>query len=322
MSDQRPVVLVTRRLPEAVEARLQRDYRAVLNGADELYDPATLPRRCEGADAVLPCPTDRLDAAVIAALPASIRAIATFSVGYDHIDLAAAKARGIIVTNTPDVLTAATADIAMLLILAAARGAHSAEALLRTGGWQAWAPTGQLGLEVTGKRLGIFGMGRIGRAVAKRSRGFDMAVHYTDTVPVAEEDAAGAVYHASAEAMLPHCDILSLHCPLTPETRRFLNAERIALLPERAVVVNTARGGIVDDEALIAALKSGRLAAAGLDVYDGEPKFHQGYLALENAVLLPHIGSATVETRNAMGFTALDNLDAVFAGREPPNRVA
>lgn len=322
MPDERPVVFVTRRLPEAVEARLMRDYRAILNRSDQLYDPASLAERCQGADAVLPCPTDRLDAGVIAGLPATIRAIATFSVGYDHIDVAAAAARGIVVTNTPDVLTAATADVAMLLLLAAARGAYSAERLLRSGGWTAWAPTGQLGIQLTGKRLGIFGMGRIGRAVARRARGFDMAIHYCDVAPLPAEDAAGAVYHARAEDMLPHCDFLTLHCPLTPQTRRFLDGERIALLPDGAVVVNTARGGIVDDEALIAALTTGKLAAAGLDVFDGEPKLNPGYLALENAVLFPHIGSATVETRNAMGFTALDNLDAVFAGREPPNRVA
>ena len=319
-----PVVLVTRRLPEAVEARLARDYRPVFNREDTLYDPASLPGRCAeaAADALLCCPTDAVSAEVIAALPASVRAIATFSVGYDHIDVAAARARGIIVTHTPDVLTDATADCAMLLLLAAARGAYSAEKLLRSGGWTAWAPTGQRGVQVTGKRLGIYGMGRIGRAMARRARGFEMEIHYHDVARLPPEVEQGAVYHDTAEALLPVSDFLSLHCPLTPETRHFLDARRIALLPDGAVVVNTARGPIVDDTALIAALRAGKLAAAGLDVFEGEPRFDPAYLTLDNAVLFPHIGSATVETRDAMGFMALDNLDAALSGQEPPNRVA
>ncbi len=319
-----PVVVVTRRLPAAVEARLERDYRPVLNPADTLYDPASLPGRCAeaGAAALLCCPTDAVSAEVVAALPTSVKAIATFSVGYDHIDVAAAKARGIVVTHTPDVLTDATADCAMLLLLAAARGAYSAEKLLRTGGWTAWAPTGQIGVQMTGKRLGIYGMGRIGRAVAQRARGFDMQIHYHDVGRLPESVEQGAVYHETAEELLGVSDFLSLHCPLTAQTRHFLDARRIALLPDGAVVVNSARGPIVDDAALIAALRSGKLAAAGLDVFEGEPRFHPDYLTLDNAILFPHIGSATAETRDAMGFMALDNLDAVLAGREPPNRVA
>ena len=318
----KPVVFVTRKLPPNVEARLLRDYRPVLNPDDALYDTEHLPDRCRGAEALLPCPTDGLTADVINALPETVKVIATFSVGYDHIDLQAAKARGIVVTNTPDVLTAATADCAMLLLLAAARGAYSAEKLVRENRWRAWAPTGQIGVQVTGKRLGIFGMGRIGQAVAQRARGFEMTVHYSDVRRLPPHLEQGAAFHADPEALLPHCDFLSLHCPLTPQTRHFLDDRRIARLPDGAVIVNTARGPIVDDDALIRALTSGKLAAAGLDVYEGEPRIDPRYRDLPNVTLFPHIGSATAETRDAMGFTVLDNLDALFAGREPPNRVA
>ncbi len=317
----KPVVLATRRLPRAVEARLESSYQARLNPDDRLYGGAEVVAKSAGADALIPCPTDKLAGEVIDRLPPSVRVIATFSVGYDHIDLAAAKRRAIVVTNTPDVLTDATADIAMLLLLGAARRAHEGERMVRERTWTSWAPTGMLGTHFTGKRLGIFGMGRIGQAVARRARGFSMAIHYTDIRRLAPELEDGAIYHAYAEDMLPHCDFLTVHCPATPETHRFLNAARIARLPDGAIVVNTARGTVVDDEALIAALKSGKLAAAGLDVYDGEPNINPGYRALANTFLLPHLGSATRETRDAMGFTCLDNLDAFFAGREPPNRV-
>ena len=315
----KPTILVTRRLPPAVEARAARDFDARLNPDDRVYAPDELVRRAEGAEAMLICSSEKITAELLARLPKGIRAIATFSVGYDHIDLAAARARGLVVTNTPDVLTDATADIAMLLMLGAARRAWEGEHLLRTGGWTGWYTTMLLGTHLTGKRLGIYGMGRIGRAVAKRARGFDMPVHYHNRtrLPAAEE--AGATYHASADSLLAVSDVLSLHCPATPETRSFLNAERIERLPQGAIVVNTSRGDVIDDDALITALKSGRLAAAGLDVFKGEPKLHPGYLEVPNAMLLPHLGSATVETRDAMGFTALANLDAVFAGRPPPN---
>lgn len=317
----KPTVFVTRKLPDAVTARLIRDYDARLNLEDRIYSADEILAGAAGADALLPCPTDRLTAAVIERLPDSIRAIATFSVGYEHIDVDAAKKRGIIVTNTPDVLTDATADIALLLMLGAARRAYEGERMVREATWPAWAPTGMLGTHMTGKRLGIFGMGRIGQAVAKRARGFDMTIHYTNRRRLPPELEAGATYHAVAEDMLPHCDFLSINCPATPETYHWLNAKRIARLPDGAIVVNTARGTIVDDEALIAALKSGKVAAAGLDVFENEPNIHPGYRPLANTFLLPHLGSATVETRNAMGFKCLDNLDAIFAGREPPDRV-
>jgi lactate dehydrogenase-like 2-hydroxyacid dehydrogenase len=322
MSDTaKPTVFVTRRLPPRVEARLTRDYDARLNADETMYDTEALIAGAEGAQALLVCPTDRVSAEVIARLPESITAIATFSVGYDHVDIAAAAKRGITVTHTPDVLTNATADMSMLLLLGAARQARAGEAMVREATWTAWAPTGILGVEVSGKPLGILGMGRIGRAVAKRARGFDMEIHYQDVVRSPDDEKAGAQYHETAESLMGVSAFLTIHCPATPETYHLLNAERIALLPDGAVVVNAARGDIVDDEALIAAVRSGKVAAIGLDVYEGEPNLNPAYRTLDNSFLMPHLGSATVETRDAMGFTALDNLDAIFAGRTPPNSV-
>jgi lactate dehydrogenase-like 2-hydroxyacid dehydrogenase len=318
----KPVVLVTRRLPEAVEQRLQHDYDARLNTNDEVYSSDRLLTLADGADAIIPCHTERLNSELIARLPDSIRAICSFSVGYDHIDLAAAKSRGIVVTNTPEVLNNATAEIAMLLLLGAARRAHEGAQMLRTDSWADWSATGQLGIEVTGKRLGIIGMGRVGQVMARRARGFDMEIHYYNRHQLAPEIEAGAHYHAELHELLSISQFLSIHCPATPETHHLLNAERIAMLPDDAVVVNTARGAVVDDDALIAALKSGKLFAAGLDVFNGEPNIDPRYRDLDNSYLLPHVGSATRETRDAMGFRALDNLDAVMAGREPSDRLA
>jgi lactate dehydrogenase-like 2-hydroxyacid dehydrogenase len=322
MTRDRPRLLVTRRLPPAVEARAGRDYDALLNPEDRPLAPEAILAACRGRDALLPTLTDRLDADFIARLPDGIRIVSTFSVGFEHIDLGAAKARGIVVTNTPGVLTEATAEIAFLLLLGAARRAWEGESLLRSGQWSGWTPTQLMGAQLAGKRLGILGMGRIGQAVARRARAFGMEIHYHNRRRLSADLEEGAVFHADPEALLRESDFLTLHCPLTPETRKFLDARRLALLPPGAIVVNTARGPVVDDRALIEALKSGRVAAAGLDVYDGEPALDPGYLDLPNAFLLPHLGSATVETRNAMGFKALDNLDAFFAGREPPDRVA
>ncbi|HUW76196.1 MAG TPA: D-glycerate dehydrogenase, partial [Gallionella sp.] len=299
------------------------DYRPRFNRDDSLYSTDKLIELAQGADIILPCHTEKLSADVIARLPASVKAVVCFSVGVDYVDLAAAKARNIIVTNTPDVLTDATAEIAMLLMLGAARRASEGERLIRAGKWQSWSPTFMIGTQVTGKRLGIIGMGRVGQATAQRARGFDMTILYSNRSRLAFELEKGATYFEAVEAMLPHCDYLALHCPATPETHRLLNAERIALLPDGAIVVNTARGSVVDDDALVAALRSGKIAAAGLDVFNGEPgNIHPGYRELENTFLLPHIGSATVETRDAMGFRALDNLDAIAAGYEPHDRVA
>jgi glyoxylate reductase len=316
-----PQVYVTRNVPEAVAARLHRDYHARVNTSDAVLSADEIVAGAEGADALVVTPPDKVTADVIDRLPDRLKVIGCFSVGTNHVDLEAAKRRGIVVTNTPGVLTEATADIALLLILGAARRAHEGTALLRARQWQGWTPTQLMGIELGGKRLGILGMGRIGQAVARRARGFGMAIHYHNRRRLSPEEEQGATYHDDPETLLPKADVLSLHFPATPETQGFLNAERIARLPHNAIVVNTARGDVVDDEALIDALKRGRLFAAGLDVFAGEPNLHPGYYELDNAFLLPHLGSATVETRNAMGFMVLDNLDAVFAGTAPPNRV-
>jgi lactate dehydrogenase-like 2-hydroxyacid dehydrogenase len=315
------VLFITRRLPPAVEARATHTYQAKLNGADTPRTSADIIHLAAGADAILCCPADRMDAATIAALPASVKVIATFSVGFDHIDIHAAQERGIAVCNTPDVLSVATAECAMLLMLASARRANQGERLIRSEDWQGWAPTQLLGTQISGRRLGIFGMGRIGREVARMARGFGMAVHYRDQARLTPELEAGAVFHDNDASFLPVCDVLSLHAPGGASTRHWLNAQRIAQLPHGAVVVNAARGALVDDTALIAALRSGQVGYAGLDVYDGEPKVNPGYLELENVVLLPHLGSATHETRDAMGFLALDGIDAVLAGGKPANLV-
>jgi len=321
MSD-KPTVLVTRKLPDAVEARLAADYEPRFNPDDVSYGGDELITRAEGAMAVIACHTDALTADVIGRLPACVKAVCNFAVGYNHVDVAAAKIRGLIVTNTPDVLSDATAEIAMLCLLGAARRVTENIRLVRMSQWRDWSPTYMLGAQMTGKRLGIIGMGRVGQITARRARGFDMVIHYYNRSPLAASSEVGATYHDSLEGLLPHCDFLSIHCPATPESEGLLNAERIALLPDGAVVVNTARGPIIDDEALIAALRSGKLFAAGLDVFNNEPDIHPAYRELENVFALPHVGSATRETRDAMGFRALDNLDAIVAGREPGDRVA
>ena len=315
-------VLVTRLLPADVEARLRRDYDVDLNPADQLYDTETLLSKAEGADAMLILPSERMSADVIRRLPESVKIVATFSVGFEHIDREAAKARGLIFSSTPDVLNDCTADMAMMLLLAAARRARECEQILRTGGWTGMAPTWMLGTKVSGKRLGIVGMGRIGKVMAKRARGFDMEVHYHNRSRLPADLEHGAVYHADAGKMLPLCDFISMHCPASPETKHWLNADRLAQLPDGAIVVNTARGPVIDEAALIAALQSGKLGGAGLDVFEREPEVPAELIALNNAILMPHIGSSTVETRNAMGFKCCDNIDAYFAGIEPPDRIA
>ncbi|PKN66855.1 MAG: D-glycerate dehydrogenase [Deltaproteobacteria bacterium HGW-Deltaproteobacteria-15] len=318
----KPVVLVTRKLPAAVEDRLLRDYRPRLNPEDRLYDGDSLIESAAGADAIVACHTERFTAQVIDRLPQSVRILANYSVGFDHVDIDAAKRHGLVVTNTPGVLSDATAEVTILLMLGAARRAGEGERLVRTRTWKDWSPAFMVGTQVTGKRLGIVGMGRVGQVVARRARGFDMTIHYHNRRRLPPDQEQGAIFHPTPEDLMPNCDFLAFHCVSTPETRRMLNTERIALLPDGAVVVNASRGAVVDDEALIEALKSGKVAAAGLDVYNNEPNIHPGYRDLPNTFLMPHIGSATKETRDAMGFRALDNLDAFFAGREPGDRVA
>lgn len=318
----KPTVLVVRKLPPAVEARLERDYDAILS-ADDVPPGDSLPQLLDAkqAEGVLIASGQKLTAENIAALPDRVRVAASFGVGFEHIDIEAAKARGLIVTNTPDVLNDATADTAFLLLMGVARRAHEGEALVRAGKWHSGATTAMLGRDVTGKTLGIVGMGRIGRALAKRARGFDMQIHYHNRSRLSPDLEQGATYHPDAATMLPLCDFISLHCPATPETHHWLNADRMAQLPKGAYVVNTSRGPVVDEAALVDALK-GHLGGAGLDVYEQEPTVHPGLIAAPNTFLLPHVGSATVETRDAMGFCCVDNLDAVFAGKEPPNRIA
>lgn len=316
----KPTVFVTRKLPVAVESRLQRDYDARLNPDDRLYSRDELVERARGAHAILPCHTEHFSAEVFERLPAEVKIIANFSVGYDHVDVEAARRRGIAVTNTPDVLSDATAELTMMLMIGAARRAGEGEKLVRERLWKDWSPAFMVGTQVTGKRLGILGMGRVGRVVARRARGFDMRIHYHDIRPLSGSDEG--MYHDTLDDMLPYCDFLSLHCNVTPLTRGLMNARRFALLPDGAILVNAARGALVDDDALVDALTTGKLRAAGIDAYNNEPNVDARLVALPNTFLMPHIGSATRETRDAMGFRALDNLDAFFAGREPGDRVA
>ena len=272
-------------------------------------------------EAVLFSALNKLKSEVIAALPDSIKVLASCSVGYDHIDLAAAAKRSMIVTNTPGVLTDATADMAMLLMLGACRRATEYAAVMQAGWGKSFRLHEMLGLQVSGRKLGILGYGRIGQAVAQRARGFNMKIHYHDVQRVPPAAEQGATYHATLEDMLPHCEILSLHAPGGAGTAAILNAKTIALLPRGAVVVNSARGTLVDEEALIAALKSGHLWAAGLDVFHNEPKADLRFKDLPNVFITPHMASATVETRDAMGNTALDNIAAVFRAGKAPNQV-
>ena len=321
--DKRPLVLVTRKLPQSVEDRLAENFDTILNPDDSLYSTDELLRLSKKVDAILPCHTEKFPAETIAALPAQIKAIANYSVGVDHVDLEAAKKRHIIVTNTPDVLSDATAEIAMLLMLGAARRASEGERIIRNQQWQDWSPAFMVGQQITGKRLGILGMGRVGQVMARRARGFDMSIHYHNRHPLDSTHAEGATYHAEIDDMLSNIDVLSIHCPASEATTGLLNEQRLAALHPRAIVINTSRGAVVNDEALIQALKNGGIAAAGLDVFNGEPDaIHPEYRQLDNVFLLPHIGSATEETRQAMGFRAIDNLIAIFDGKEPGDRVA
>ena len=310
-------ILVTQKLPDAVENALKVTFETILTPEDKKLSSDTIIQQSQYVDAILCAPGDQIGADLIATLSPTVKIIATFSVGYEHIDVAAAARRGICVTNTPGVLTDATADIALLLMLGAARRAYEGERLIREETWTGWTPTQLMGVGLQGKRLGILGMGRIGEAVATRAKAFGMEIHYHNRKPV-EYD---AIYHDTPESLLKVSDVLSLHFPLTPQTRGFINAERLSMLPKGAIVVNTARGPVVADEDLIAALKMGQVGAAGLDVFTGEPDIHPGYRHLPNTFLLPHLGSATHETRNAMGFCALENLKAFFEGRDVPNPV-
>jgi glyoxylate reductase len=315
-------VLVRRRLPQGVEARIAAAFDAVLNPADCGMDRAALETALRHCDVLVPSVAEPVDAALIEAAP-RLRLIANFGVGVDNIDLAAARARGIAVTNTPGVLTEDTADIALALMLMAARRLGEAERTVRAGRWRGWGPTDQLGTSLTGKRLGIVGVGRIGQALARRARALGMTIDYHGHRPLPRdaEAALGARFRPELDALLADADVVSLHVPYTPETHRLIDRRRIALLRGTAFLVNTARGGIVDEPALIEALQAGTIAGAGLDVYTDEPDIDPRLVALPNVVLLPHLGSATVETRTAMGMKVVENILAFAAGRELPDRV-
>jgi lactate dehydrogenase-like 2-hydroxyacid dehydrogenase len=315
-------ILLTRKLPEAAEKAYGEAFRCQFNTGDRPKTADDIVAQSQGMDGIALTSMDKFNADLINRLPASVRILSTVSVGHEHLDLAAAKARGITVTNTPDVLTDATADIALLLILGAARGAHWGERMVRENRWAGFSIVYPLGKDVSDMRLGILGMGRIGVAVAKRAKAFGMELHYHNRRPSPEADALGATYHAQFDAMLPHCDFLSLNCPLTPETRGIINARTIAMLPKGAVLVNTARGGVVVDEDVINALQCGQLGAAGLDVFNNEPNLDPRYRGLDNVFLLPHLGSATIRTRTNMGLRALANLKAFFAGKTPGDKLA
>lgn len=308
---------ITRRLSDATLERAIRDYDVEINYDDTPGTEAQLIAASKEYDAIMPCHSEHFSANVVAQFDQRLKIVANHSVGVDHCDLPALKAHGIAVTNTPDVLSDATAELAMLLMLGAARHAVAGDRIVRSGAWDSWSPDFMVGKQVTGARLGIIGMGRVGRAFAAKARGFDMDVHYYNRSELSPEQAQGATYHSSVEGLLGIADFLSLHCPATPETTNLMNAKRFAMLPEGSVVVNTARGALVDEDALMAALQSKHIAAAGLDCFQTEPGGNPAFARFDNVFMLPHIGSATRQTRDAMGFRALDNLDAFFAGKTP-----
>lgn len=317
----RPVVWVTRRLPAAVEQALHGHFEIRQREDDAPLDAAALAQAFCDADAILCTVTDRIPAACLAQPERRAQIVANFGVGVNHIDLAAARTAGVTVTNTPDVLTDDTADLAILLMLATLRRAGEGERELRAGRWTGWRPTHLLGTRLTGKTLGIVGLGRIGMAVAQRaSAGFGMRVlAWSRSAPRGPEPGVERV--ATLDALLEQVDVLSLHCPATPDTKHLIAAPQLARMGRHAVLVNTARGDVVDEAALVAALEARQIAGAGLDVYEREPVVHPGLLTRDDVVLLPHLGSATRETREAMGMRALANLAAFFRGEAVRDRV-
>ncbi|AXS39395.1 D-glycerate dehydrogenase [Breoghania sp. L-A4] len=317
MANAKPAVWIPRVLSQATLERAARDYEVILNEADTLSSAEDIVAMSARVDAMIPCHSEIFSADVAARLDPRLKIIANHSVGVDHCDLAALKARGVTVTNTPDVLSDATAEIAILLMLGAARRAVEGDRIVRSGGWSIWSPSFMVGKQVSGSRLTIVGMGRVGQAVARNARGFGMEVHYHNRRRLDAGKEHGAIFHDTLEGALGVADFLSLHCPATAETKGLMNAETFALLPDGAVVVNTARGALIDEDALIAALESGKVSAAGLDCFVSEPGGNPAFAAYDTIFMLPHIGSATVRTRDAMGFRALDNLDAFFRGEVP-----
>ncbi|RYD54749.1 MAG: D-glycerate dehydrogenase [Sphingomonadales bacterium] len=319
----RPRVFVTHSLPDAVEARMSELFDVQLSADDAALDRAALAAAMADCNVFVPTVTDRIDADLIAAAPDRLRLIANYGAGYGHIDLKAARERGITVTNTPGVLTEDTADMTMALILAVPRRLVEGDKLVRTGGWTGWSPTGMRGHRIGGKKLGILGMGRIGQAVALRARAFGLQIHYhgRHRVPEVLEAQLGATFHEELDTMLAAVDILTIHTPHTEVTEGLIDARRLDLLGPQGWLINTARGEIVDPEAMAEALRSGRIAGAGLDVYVGEPAVDPRLFDLANVVLLPHLGSATFEGREAMGLKVIANIRAWSDGHRPPDQV-
>ena len=319
----KPKVILTRKLPDSIETRMRELFDAELSSDDVQLTAEALAELMQRADVLVPTVTDKIDADMLERAGPQLKLIASFGTGVDHIDLDAAKARGITVTNTPGVLTEDTADVAMALILAVPRRIAEGDMRARSGDWTGWSPTGMLGHRINGKRLGIIGMGQIGQAIARRARGFGMSIHYHNRNPVhpATEEELEATYWADLDEMLRRMDIVSVNCPSTGATEGLLSAERLALMPSHAYLVNTARGEIVDEAALADILKAGGLAGAGLDVYQNEPQIPDVLRELKNVVLLPHIGSATIEGRHAMGDKVIINIQTFLDGHTPPDRV-
>ncbi len=323
MSQQKPLVIVTRRLPDVIETRMMELFNCRLNLDDKPMSQAELVEAAKEADIIVPTVTDRIDAGVLSQAGDNLRLIASFGTGVDHIDLKTARQRGINVTNTPGVLTEDTADMTMALMLAVPRRLAEGERLVRSGDWTGWSPTSMLGHRINGKRLGIVGMGRIGQAVARRARGFGMSVHYHNrrrVHPDAERELE-ATYWESLDQMLSRMDIISVNCPHTPATFHLLSTRRLKLLSEHAYIVNTSRGEVIDENALGRMLEGGEIAGAGLDVFEHEPAINPKLLKLDNVVLLPHMGSATIEGRIAMGEKVIINIKTFVDGHTPPDRV-
>jgi glyoxylate reductase len=319
----RPTVVVTRKLPDPIETRMMELFQCRLNVDDRPMTQAELVEAVKTAEVLVPTVTDRIDAGVLSQAGPKLKLIASFGTGVDHIDLATARQRAITVTNTPGVLTEDTADMTMALILAVPRRLAEGERLIRSGRWTGWGPTSMLGHRIWGKRLGIIGMGRIGTAVARRARGFGLAVHYHNRrrVHADLEAELEATYWESLDQMLARMDIISINCPHTPATYHLLSARRLALLPRHAYIVNTSRGEVVDENALTRMLGRGEIAGAGLDVFEHEPAVNPKLLKLDNVVLLPHMGSATIEGRIDMGEKVIINIKTFADGHKPPDRV-
>jgi len=323
MPRNRPLVIVTRKLPETIETRMMELFSTRLNDTDEAMPRAALIDAVKTCEILVPTVTDRIDAAVLAHANPNLRLIANYGTGVDNIDVEAAYKRGITVTNTPGVLTEDTADMTMALILAVSRRVVEGERLARSGEWHGWSPTSMLGHRIHGKRIGILGMGRIGTALARRARGFGLAVHYHNRRRLHEtlEAELEATYWESLDLMLARVDIVSVNCPHTPATFHLLNARRLKLLRPHATIVNTSRGEVIDEAALTRMLRSKEIAGAGLDVFEHEPAINPKLRDLDNVVLLPHMGSATIEGRLDMGEKVIINIKTFVDGHRPPDRV-